>query len=77
MIGQYAVSLSGRDKGRTFIILGVPEENFVLLADGELRRIAKPKRKKLKHIRLLSVRDGVIPETDRKLYTRIKEISQS
>ena len=76
MIGQYAVSLSGRDKGRVFMIVDTPEENFVMLSDGKLRKLKKPKRKKIKHIKLLSVKEE-IPETDRKLYSRIKEISQS
>ena len=77
MIGRLAVSISGRDKGRVFIIVDTPEENFVSLCDGELRRLEKPKRKKLKHIKLLENDPVVIPETNKKLTELIKNISQS
>lgn len=77
MIGQFAVSLSGRDKGRAFLIVGIPEENFVLCCDGKLRKLEKPKRKKLKHIKLLAIDPVEIPETNKKLTELIKNISQS
>ena len=44
------ISLNGRDEGKYFFVLGV-EDEFVLLADGKGRKIEKPKRKKLKHIK--------------------------
>ncbi len=77
MVGRFAVSMSGRDKGRVFIIVDSPEENFVLLSDGELRKLEKPKRKKLKHIKLLAIDPVEIPETNKKLTELIKNISQS
>ena len=77
MIGRFAVSTAGRDKGRVFMIIGTPEENFVLLSDGSLRRLEEPKRKKLKHIKLLANDPVEIPETNKKLSELIKNISQS
>ena len=77
MIGRFAVSLSGRDKGRVFMIVDTPEENFVMLCDGELRRLEKPKRKKLKHIKLLALPPTEVSETNKKLSELIKNISQS
>ena len=77
MVGRFAVSLSGRDEGRVFLIVDTPEENFVLLCDGCLRRLEKPKRKKLKHIKLLANDPVEIPETNKKLSELIKNISQS
>ena len=77
MIGRFAVSTAGRDKGRVFMIIGTPEENFVLLSDGSLRRLEEPKRKKLKHIKLLANDPVEIPETNKKLVELIKNISQS
>ena len=50
--GRVCVSRSGRDKGRTFLIVEVLEEPYVLIADGALRRLSKPKRKKVKHLEL-------------------------
>ncbi|MBQ3183155.1 MAG: KOW domain-containing RNA-binding protein [Clostridia bacterium] len=77
MVGRIAVSLSGRDKGRVFLIVDVPDENFVMLCDGCLRRLEKPKRKKLKHIKLLALPPVAIPETNKKLTELINNISQS
>ena len=50
-IGRVVTSKAGRDKGRTFLIVGLCDENHVYLADGETRKLAAPKKKKLKHLR--------------------------
>jgi large subunit ribosomal protein L14e len=47
--GQIVYSKAGRDKKRCFIILKV-EGEYVYLADGELRKVESPKKKKVKHI---------------------------
>jgi large subunit ribosomal protein L14e len=49
-LGQIVHSRAGRDKGRFFIIVGVIDENYVLIADGDLRKINSPKKKKIKHL---------------------------
>ncbi|OOB78016.1 MAG: hypothetical protein ATN33_02595 [Epulopiscium sp. Nele67-Bin001] len=49
VVGQIVLSKSGRDKGRPFIIIGV-DDDFVYIADGMLRKIESPKRKKMKHV---------------------------
>ena len=51
-IGRVVLSRSGSDKGRAFLIVGVIDSPYVLIADGGLRRLAKPKKKKLKHLDL-------------------------
>ncbi|NMD37950.1 MAG: RNA-binding protein [Christensenellaceae bacterium] len=50
-VGRIVLSTQGRDKGRFFIIVEVVNDNFVLLADGDLRKLEKPKLKKIKHLR--------------------------
>lgn len=50
--GRVVKSIQGRDAGRYFIILQVIDEQFVLMADGLTRKIAHPKKKKVKHLRL-------------------------
>ena len=42
------ISLSGRDKGKAFLVVGT-QGDCLLLCDGKTRRIEKPKRKKRKH----------------------------
>ena len=49
--GSIAISLCGRDKDRAFIIVGVLDKDYVFITDGKKRKIEKPKKKKLKHLR--------------------------
>lgn len=77
MKGQFAQSISGRDKGRVFMIVATLEEGYVALADGKLRRLEKPKRKKLKHLKLLAIDAAEIPQNNKRLSELIKQISQS
>ena len=51
------VSVNGRDSGKMFFVIEVDEE-YVLLADGKRRRVDKPKRKKIKHVQLVSASGG-------------------
>ncbi len=46
-------SIAGRDKDKCFMILSVVDERYVLLCDGKMRPLDKPKKKKVKHIKLL------------------------
>jgi ribosomal protein L14E/L6E/L27E len=47
--GSIVRSIAGRDKGDLFVVLS-REDEFVYLANGELRKVDRPKKKKLKHI---------------------------
>ena len=49
-IGSLAYSKCGRDRKRLFCVVDVIDENFVLVADGKLHKIEKPKKKRLKHL---------------------------
>jgi len=51
-LGRLVLSRAGRDKGHYFLIVGVEGEEFVLLSDGDTRKILRPKKKKIKHVRL-------------------------
>ncbi len=51
-IGRVAYSKKGRDKGRYYMITSVVDEHYVLIADGVMRKLAAPKRKKIKHLSL-------------------------
>lgn len=48
--GQLVKSRAGRDKGRLFIVIGIADDQYVTIADGDLRRVEKPKRKKIRHL---------------------------
>ena len=51
-VGRVVESKAGRDKGRLLIITGIVDEQYVTIADGDLRVLERPKKKKLKHLRL-------------------------
>ena len=49
--GQIVFSKCGRDKGRAFIVVDFCNE-YVFIADGSLRKLEKPKKKKKIHIQI-------------------------
>ena len=42
-------SIAGRDKGKFFFVMDT-EGEYLLLADGKIRRLESPKRKKRRHV---------------------------
>ena len=49
---QVIESTAGRDKGRLFIVFEVLDDFYVTVVDGKSRRLEKPKKKKIKHLRI-------------------------
>ena len=63
--GRVVLSLQGRDEGRYFIVLAKEGEDSVLMADGLIRKLSHPKKKKIKHLHAKPVLidlDAVRPE---------------
>lgn len=52
LVGKMAISKAGRDKGNYYIVIKQIDDNYVFVADGKLKTIEKPKRKKLKHLNI-------------------------
>ena len=52
IIERYVWSKAGRDKGHLFIIISILDDQHVMVADGSLRRVSNPKKKKLKHLNI-------------------------
>lgn len=77
MTGQIVLSVAGRDKGKIFLSVDTVSENYLLLADGRTRKLVKPKKKKLKHIKVMSNTTYAIPDSDKKLQELLKAYSQS
>lgn len=65
MTGRIVMANAGRDKGRFFVVTGGGEE-YLLIADGKTRKLASPKRKSLKHLKLTNTVVEV-PSTDKAL----------
>lgn len=51
LIGRFAISKAGHDRGTLYIILA-QESGFVYLCDGRLHTLEKPKKKSMKHVGL-------------------------
>lgn len=65
MTGMFAISKAGHDKGQMYIIVK-EEGDFAYLADGKIRKIENPKKKRKKHLQI--VKTG----TDKVLMEKIK-----
>ncbi len=63
-LGELIYSNAGRDAGRRFIITSILDEEYVLISDGDLRKIEKPKKKKIKHIKTCGI---IIDSLNKKL----------
>lgn len=50
--GQVVRSRAGRDSGRLLIVLKVLDDRYVLVADGDLRKAERPKRKNVRHLQV-------------------------
>lgn len=70
-VGRVVVSKRGRDEGRSFLVTGVIDEDFVLIADGKTHTVQKQKKKRKKHLKATELIDermrerflaGEIPE---------------
>ena len=48
--GEIVLSKAGRDRGRAFVVTEILDGDYVLLADGKLRTLERPKKKKRKHL---------------------------
>ena len=53
-VGYVVKSLKGHDTGRVYLVVAVLNADFVLLSDGEYRKLDNPKQKRIKHVELLS-----------------------
>ena len=51
-VGRLVKSTAGRDKGRHFVIMAIIDEQYVHIVDGDLRSKERPKKKKLRHLKL-------------------------
>ncbi|NLJ77943.1 MAG: hypothetical protein GX329_01125 [Tissierellia bacterium] len=69
LVGQVVKSRAGRDKGDIFLVLEIIDEKYVSIVDGDLRKLDKPKKKKVKH---LMIYNTVLPELKYKLDNNIK-----
>jgi len=66
IIGGICQSVQGRDKDRYYIIYKITADGAVMAVDGNFKKFASPKKKNLKHLRLL-------PEKAEAIATKLAE----
>ena len=49
-IGSVVISKAGRDRGRPFLVVGVVDDDFVMVANGALRKMDRQKKKRRKPV---------------------------
>ena len=69
LLGKVVNSKAGRDMHRNFIVVGIINNEYVYISDGELRKVAKPKKKKVKHLSFTDtvaeeIRDALLSEKE-------------
>jgi ribosomal protein L14E/L6E/L27E len=50
-VGTVVISAAGHDKGNMFVTVGL-EGDFAFIADGGERKLEKPKKKRIKHLKI-------------------------
>ena len=61
-LGQIVSSKAGRDKDKLFAVIQLIDQSYVMIADGDLRKIEKPKKKKVKHLQKYNMIDSELKE---------------
>lgn len=62
VLGQIVKSKAGHDSGNVFFVVGILDDNHVIIADGDRRRIEHPKKKKIRHLQPYNRINDIIAE---------------
>lgn len=66
VIGSVVFSRAGRDKGRFFLVTEIVDDIYVRLADGDVRKLDKPKLKKVRHLKNTGdILDGIAEKIEK------------
>lgn len=50
LVGNVVYSKAGRDKDKMFVVIEVVNEQYLVVADGDMRKVENPKMKNVKHL---------------------------
>lgn len=77
MLGQIVLSKAGKDSGSYYVVLN-EEGDFAYIADGRLRKIEKPKKKRQKHLApTKTVLNSEAFETNKKLRAALSKFNNT
>ena len=61
-LGRVVYSKKGRDQEKIFIVIKVINDQYVIVADGDFRRIENPKLKNIRHLQFTNIVDHELVE---------------
>lgn len=73
--GMLVRSKAGHDAGTVYVIINV-DDAYVYLVDGKIRTLARPKKKKKKHVQIILKKYDVSSADDVKIKRILKEWNQ-
>ncbi len=50
-VGSIVYSRAGRDEGRYYMVYEIVDGSYVTIVDGYVRKLDRPKKKKIKHLK--------------------------
>ncbi len=82
-LGDQVCSTAGRDAKKCFLVVGILDEQYVLISDGKLRKTDKPKKKKIKHLTSLGINHeeikqkltNKVPVTNKEIRSALNKIN--
>ena len=74
--GSVVRAAAGRDGGGYFVVTDA-DEKYCFIADGKSRKLVKPKRKNIKHIRVTDSMIDLNDITDKKLRNALKQFGSA
>ncbi len=74
ILGQLVCSKKGRDKGNYYIITRVINDRLVEVANGSSRKLKKPKKKNVNHLKFYSCVDEELGDVIRAKKTKDEQL---
>lgn len=74
LVGKIAYSKAGRDKDKCYVIIKIINDDYVLVADGRIKTVEKPKKKRIKH---LNVTNEVAEDIKKLILSQDKNVDSS
>lgn len=77
-MGQLVTSIAGRDEMQVYLVVGMTNNQVLLLANGRERKMANPKRKNIRHVNVLkSIAIGAAEKLQSGIKVTDEEIRQA
>ena len=73
-VGSVVKANAGRDGGGLFLVVAT-EGSYCFIANGKSRKLAKPKRKNMKHVSSTDSMIDINDITDKQLRIKLRELS--